>query len=215
MLTQLATLEETEWLRTSLTAFAGNVACTLPGDFPAYVRVYHPFARGDDPASRMEKWEALATRAGRDLIDPASAADFAYHGLPDAQARVGTLPRSVIATLVEHLRPATTTPLKCYFAVWEGFADSAVPPTLTPMLELPNRAYHVFAGPIEAALSSFSAGPFLHRSANLWWPQDHAWCVATEIDFAWTYVGGSRECVDPILADSRLDVVETSAAARW
>jgi len=46
-------------------------------------------------------------------------------------------------------------------------------------------------------------------------PADRAWCVATEIDFAWTYVGGSRELIDAILADARLEAVETSAAAEW
>jgi hypothetical protein len=215
MLTHLDTLEGAEWLRASLTTFEPRVDSTIPGDLSAYVRVYHPFARGGDPAGRMEKWEVLASRAGRDLIDPAAASDFAYHGLPDAQARTGSLPQSVIETLVEHLGPATTTPQQCYFAVWEGFGGSAVPPALTPKLELPNRLYHAFVGPIEAAPSSFNKARFSHQSANLWWPDDHAWCVATEIDFAWTYVGGSRECVDSILADSRLDVVETSARARW
>jgi hypothetical protein len=157
----------------------------------------------------------LAARAGRDLIDPATAADFAYHGLANAQAHPGTLPPSLIDTLVGHLRSATTTPERCYFAVWEGFGGSVVPPDLTPKLELPNRAYHVFLGPIDAASSSFDLVPFAHRSANLWWPADQAWCVATEIDFAWTYVGGPRDCVDSILADSHLDAVETSAGARW
>ena len=60
-----------------------------------------------------------------------------------------------------------------------------------------------------------SAIPFAHQSANLWWPADRAWCVATEIDFAWTYVGGTRAVVDALLADPRLDAVETTAAARW
>lgn len=30
-----------------------------------------------------------------------------------------------------------------------------------------------------------------HQSANLAWPSDHAWCIATEIDFNTTYIGGS------------------------
>jgi hypothetical protein len=86
-----------------------------------------------------------------------------------------------------------------------------------PKLELPHRAYHVFTGPITAALTSYSAYSFGHHDqfANLWWPADQAWCVATEVDFAWTYVGGSRACIDAVLADPRLEAVETSASARW
>jgi hypothetical protein len=215
LLTHLTALEGAEWLRTSLTTFATTVASILPGHFPAYARVYHPFGNGGDSAIGLSKWGVLAARAGWELSDPAAAEEFAYHGVSNAQARTGTLSPRIIDAIVEHLRPATTTPEQCYFAVWEGFAGSAVPPTLAPKLELPNRAYHVFVGPVEAALSSFDAVAFSHQSANLWWPADQAWCVATEIDFAWTYVGGPRPCIDAILADSRLDAVQTSARTRW
>lgn len=33
---------------------------------------------------------------------------------------------------------------------------------------------------------------------SLWWPDDRTWCVATEIDFRWTYVGGSQVCINEI-----------------
>ncbi len=137
--------------------------------------------------------------------------------VPNAQARVGTLPLALVEALEEHLRPATAAPEACYFALWEGFGDSAVPHELEPTLHLPHRhrRYHVFAGPIAAARTSYSLIPFAHRSANLWWPADRAWCVATEVDFAWTYVGGTRAVVDALLADPRLEAVETAAAARW
>jgi hypothetical protein len=115
--------------------------------------------------------------------------------------------------LIEHLGRTTTTPERCFFAVWEGFGGSAVPHTLTPKLELPQRAYHVFAGPVEGARTSFSGVYFDYQSANLWWPADHAWCVATEVDLAWTYVGGARSCIKALLADPRLEALETTAAA--
>jgi hypothetical protein len=40
---------------------------------------------------------------------------------------------------------------------------------------------------------------------NLWWPDDHAWCVASEIDFPYTYVGGSQELIDAILEDPAIE----------
>jgi hypothetical protein len=204
-----------DWLRASLTTFAERVASWLPGHFDAYVRIYHPFATGGESPVAAPTWRELAALAGRELRDPWAAADFALHGVPDEQAEIGTLPPALIEALAEHLRPATTTPEACYFALWEGFGDSVVPHALEPTLELPNRAYHVFAGPLAAARTSYSNIPFAHRSANLWWPADQAWCVATEVDFAWTYVGGTRAVVDALLADPRLDAVETAAAARW
>ena len=38
------------------------------------------------------------------------------------------------------------------------------------------------------------------QSPNLWWPDDHAWCVATEIDFNTTYIACDQATRDEILA---------------
>jgi hypothetical protein len=38
--------------------------------------------------------------------------------------------------------------------------------------------------------------------------------VSSEVDYAWTYVGGSRRLVDDLLVDGRLEVVETRIADR-
>jgi hypothetical protein len=48
---------------------------------------------------------------------------------------------------------------------------------------------------------------------NLWWPADRAWCVASEIDFNTTYVGGSAPCIADVLADPRIEAMATSAGA--
>ncbi len=39
----------------------------------------------------------------------------------------------------------------------------------------------------------------------LWWPQDRAWVVATEIDFGWTYVGASEQVVQRLLTHPGLE----------
>jgi hypothetical protein len=47
-----------------------------------------------------------------------------------------------------------------------------------------------------------------HRDGpNLWWPDDRSWCVASEIDFPYTYVGGSQELIEEILADPSLEAL--------
>jgi hypothetical protein len=56
--------------------------------------------------------------------------------------------------------------------------------------------------------------PTAHNvSCNLWWPADHAWCVATEIDLDSTYVGGSEACIEELLANSELEVARLDGAA--
>jgi hypothetical protein len=215
LLAHVRDLAAAEWLRASLTTFGRTVASFLPGHFAAYARIYHPFDANEFSPFAARTWSELATLTGRPLRDSAEAADFALHGVPNRQSPIGALPLALIDVLIEHLEPATTTPGQCYFAVWEGFAGTVVPDTLSPKLELPHRAYHVFTGPIAAARTSYGAISFHHQPANLWWPADHSWCVATEIDFAWTYVGGAAACVEAVLGDPRLEAVRTSATARW
>jgi hypothetical protein len=43
-----------------------------------------------------------------------------------------------------------------------------------------------------------------------WWPDDRAWCVATEIDLGWTYVGGSAALISDVVANPRLEAQPAS-----
>jgi hypothetical protein len=45
------------------------------------------------------------------------------------------------------------------------------------------------------------------QAPNLWWPDDRAWVVATDVDYAWTYIGGTSELIDRLLSDDRLEVL--------
>lgn len=77
-----------------------------------------------------------------------------------------------------------------------------------PRLRLPGRDYLLLAGPLEAALQiGYWHGPewFEPQSPNLFWPADRAWCVASEIDFDSTLVGGTVELVDAILQAPEFD----------
>jgi hypothetical protein len=54
-------------------------------------------------------------------------------------------------------------------------------------------------------------------SANLFWPADRSWCVATEVDFDSTLVGGDTALIAAILAAPELEVweVEPSDDLAW
>jgi hypothetical protein len=65
-------------------------------------------------------------------------------------------------------------------------------------VKLPAREYLLFRGSVADA-QGWEDGP------NLWWPDDHAWCVASEIDFPYTYVGGSQELIDAIVQDPAIE----------
>jgi hypothetical protein len=111
------------------------------------------------------------------------------------------------------LRPFTSTPEQCWFCIWEGFGflDHRAYRD-APRVEVENRAYLLYGGPLEA-VTSFYWGP-TWQSPNLWWPDDRAWCVVTEIDLPETYLGGSKSCIDQILSDGGFEAIPTTPDAR-
>jgi hypothetical protein len=50
------------------------------------------------------------------------------------------------------------------------------------------------------------------QTPNLWWPEDHSWCVASEIDLSSTYVGGPSGLIEQLVTDERLETVEVQGS---
>lgn len=89
-----------------------------------------------------------------------------------------------------------------------------VPPAFPPevlagsRLALPHRDYLVFTGPLGAALElgdQVTEDWFDPQSPSLCWPADHAWCLATDVDLPYSYVGGPPAAIEDILRDPRLE----------
>jgi hypothetical protein len=194
----------------ALTTFGRSVTSIVPGGYEAYARVFHPIRWGAGDAEATTTWREMAAKAGRSISDLTmfKSLEVERHGVFGQPAN-GDLAPEIITAMIPHLRDATTTANECYFALWEGWAGTIPHERYEPTLWLPARAYHVFRGEIDAALFSFSLH-FGEQSANLWWPADRAWCVASEIDFQWSYVGGPRSCIDAILRDPRIESTEVS-----
>ena len=91
--------------------------------------------------------------------------------------------------------------------------EHSVPPGLPvevlqgPKVSLPHREYFLFSGPLHAAgeLGWTTPWGFDPQSPNLFWPQDHAWCIATEIDLFCTLVAGPEQLAEALVADQRLE----------
>ena len=196
------------WIGPRLHPFAQDVGSIIPEGFHAYARLFHPVPVDPD---RRERWSDVAQRNGR-IVHP----EMQFHqiSVPRGQAptelygrhepRHGTLLLDQRRALVEHMTKATATPDRCWFAMWEGFGglDDSV---IRERLKLPKRNYLLYTGEVARALES-PLGP-IDQSPNLWWPEDRAWFVSSEIDFAWTYVGGAESLIAALLADSRLEVL--------
>ena len=211
------------WIEESLSDF-GTLRSMLPRGFAGYARIFHPAYLGEE--MQPVQWSTVASWTGRvvhplmqferiaDLDEDTGAMypDPPWGSHPDH----GSIPEAECSTLVEVLRDFTSTPDNCYFCLWEGYgnidkriykADSRV--------RAPGRDYLLFSGPFDAVMAFLHRdGPFWGDSPNIWWPEDRAWCVATDIDLYDTYVGGSQGCIEAILNSPDLEALPTSLDAR-
>jgi hypothetical protein len=216
-------LRPARWLTESINTFWESVGSLIPATFGAYARVFHPADDGGDLVS----WAQIA-RANRKIAHPQMqfARLIGYRsryspeykprqsGLFDEAPAVGELSPDVASSLARTLARHTTTAAHCWFAVWEGFGFLDEAFHGQPTFHLPQRDYHLAHGPVAAAIQSVAQPPWsLHLSCNLWWPDDHAWCVATEIDLDSTYVGASEACIEELLTNSELEVAPLSVTA--
>jgi hypothetical protein len=187
------------WVAEEITEFASSVARSLvPAGYEAYVRIEHGYA--------------------------------------DDGAETGTLSLAQLDALTPLLAGATTTHADVVFCLWEGFGylhrsasvlssppgthmivEPRIDASSWPQLVLPHRNYYMLRGPVHAApyISAYFVAPGLpwRDGPNLWWPDDRAWFVASEIDLFATYIGCSASLGDALRTDAALDtsVVEPSA----
>jgi hypothetical protein len=204
------------WIGPRLHPFAQDIGSVIPHGFAAYARIFHPV---ELDGSRRERWTDVAARNGRIVH---SEMQFHMIAAPRGQTPsvdynrgnqpgMGTLLVEQRRVLVEHLRQATTTQELCWFAMWEGFGglnDGGI----RERVKLPNRNYLLYSGVIDRALES-PMDPF-DQSPNLWWPEDRAWFVATEIDFDSTFVGGDDRLIAALVTDSRLEALPIALSAK-
>jgi hypothetical protein len=213
-------LSAAAWIPRRLEGDFGAVTRTVPSGFAAYARICHPAAdRDGTPVT----WEHVAQATGRQthplmqwdaLLGSPDPLNIRGSLWPGSDPRRGHLVPELLGPLCDLLAPHTTTPENCHFCLWEGYRWSrgacAIPTSSRLSAQamrrrrvyLSGRDYALLAGPLPAALQIgwwHSASWFEPHSPNLFWPVDHAWCVASEIDFDSTLVGGPTELIDVIL----------------
>lgn len=124
--------------------------------------------------------------------------------------------RAVVAAIARTAARHTSTPEQAWFAIWTGHSSAYDDPAIHPQLaqvgtfDLPHRSYYLLSGPVTSASSIDEPGgrgmSSSFRPPDLWWPEDRAWFVATDVDFWSNFVGGSVE-----LAEALAEAVPTSA----
>ncbi len=98
-----------------------------------------------------------------------------------------------LAIDIADYRPDLPSPWFAYFTAIDAGGDTDVPRDEPPTL----------TGPTPEVVVRV-------QSPSQWWPASRGWCVATEIDFDSTLVGGSNALVKQILDDGRLEAFPVS-----
>jgi hypothetical protein len=226
-----ADVSEADWIGERLSASA-TLTSIVPAGFDAYARVLHPAQVPEQNGERLVRWTQVAAWSGMPLhrdaqfhsvalppVRPEAPAPWQSQGpeegclyLPDAEVLAGLA------------REWTAMPRQCWFCVWDGYGWEAttfarpgehsvrlpdpVPTTVRsgPRVRLPHRDYLLYAGPVEA-VTTIAPLSQSAQTPNLWWPADRAWCVATDIDLPWTYIGGPAGLIERILGDNRIEAL--------
>ena len=220
-----------EWVvRTVGTGFAAYARVFHPLDVgpqpPRWADVAAQHGRVMHPSAQ---WERISSAVAPP--DPVGLGRR-FPGEPE----VGNLRPEALAALCTILGNHTTTPNDCWFAVWDGWAwqhpgahsvlrsarsgEPAAPIKQAPATKrlnlaaakfsLPHRDYYLYNGPVDGATRIghwVTADWFDPQSPSIFWPTDHAWCVATEIDFDSTLVGGTGDLLSAITGSASLEAI--------
>jgi hypothetical protein len=213
-----------EWLSQRISApdlaRGVRVGDVVPTGFDAYVRIMHPVPTPDGPTS----WAVIAEQTGRVAHPRMQWQAIAYPAqgrqapavTGDGPAQ-GAFPLDLTANLIDILSIHTSTPETTHFAV--AAATAGLPEAQMPTIDHAGRPHLLFVADLSAGTRAFVLSPDgepvdPHVSPHLWWPDDHAWVVATDVDFRSTMVAAPRTCADQIMADPTFETFEVGVDDR-
>jgi len=227
-----ANITSADWIRERLSPWNSYlVSAIIPSGFEAYVRILHPVQEPRDGVS-LVRWADVSRWSGVQVHPRVQWHDVALpETIPVSKPpwrgqgpRQGTLFISDAEALIDDLTHFTSSTEDCFFCLWIGYFGGGAalvplgsPPVLIPappqppaLVVFPTREYGLFEGALSQATSLGIRSGHDPQTPNLWWSADHSWCVASEIDQPWTYVGGSSDLIARLLADERLETVSAS-----
>ena len=186
-----------------------TIGAYLPLKDAAFVRVMNP-VRSDValPAS----WASIA---GEGFVVDATTewydvADDRSDGRPDE----GSLDPETARSLARILRQHTTTPIECFFLVWEGYAgfrDDLLPAVTIELT--PGRSMLVLSGGLDDGSELVEETP-RSRTPQWWVPADGAWLVGNDIYGMSVYVAGPEDAITKILADETIEAYRALPSMR-
>jgi hypothetical protein len=215
-----------------------RVASFMPDAFEAYARVFH--SAGDRGGESVGvRWSEVAERLSRRFHPEVQFRDLAginserHPVLGDIEPSSGSLPLTLLRSMVGFFERRMDEGELCWFAMWDGngtwwkgahstlTTDGSQGDPLdderdavlrsTPRVHTQHRDYFLMRGPLASVIDLYDAAG--HQSPALWWPDSRAWFVSTEVDAFSTYVGGSGQMIDELLRSDKIEAVRISLDA--
>ena len=154
----------------------------IPPGFAAYARILHPlrpYPEGLFRWAQVAAWSGRELGPDSEFHSIAFSALKRDDPPPSgaARPRKGTLDAADAAALIEIMRQHTSTPERCWFCLWDGYgwggsavavlrssdSPASTPPAPVdpiparvrngPRVEMPERRYFLYVGPINDALA--------------------------------------------------------------
>lgn len=212
-------------------------------DFAAYARLFHPLddRPGGPTWSQVARangrimhasadWQQVnpTARSGRSSGEPMGGEleGWALEALCDVLARHTSTADQCYFAVWEGCG-GLHEPSAVMYAVRAGADPMPAPPGPAPQewqldlsgprFPMPARdEFYLFEGEVHAATRIgywLNENSFRGISPHFMWPADHAWCVATEVDFDSTIIGGPQALVDELCASELLEVLQLDPGA--
>ena len=219
------------WILDGLVSREYTVRGLVPEVFEDYCRVFHPALAYDLTPEheainlRWVTWREISAAngmtfhpeaqfeaiTGLDRAKDQSALDPGQPPLWLTAPEEGSLDDHLLVHLGTTLAEHTSTPEHCYFAHWGGYGGMTIDERHAPTFGYPwpntGRDHLLFTGPVGSC--RIPLHPDNPYSVNLWWPEDRAWFVVTDIDLDSTYIGGSNACIEAIVDHHEIEALRT------
>jgi hypothetical protein len=181
-----------------------RIGTFAPEGFEGYARIQHPEEPAQDVIGLLPRKQLLVLRT---VLEPFTRTPercwycvWAGYGALSGGTMLRLVPRGLLPRLRAEWRMKREADRKAE-------RDAELTASIPQVEGEGEGPYFLFQGPLNEAALEFDND---YRPPNIWWPDDRAWCVATGIDFSWTYVEASRVCIDRILTSPDLDTREVS-----
>ena len=208
-----------DWWIERLQSFTNYVVGSMiPNGFGAITRIFHPI---EDQEGTDHRWSDLATANGR-----IAHAQMQFHRIacrpgeqrePEGVPHVhwGSLPLRTARALATILASTGSTG-----PIWYGFTtiDSSFHQPATadlPAAGTPSRTYYLIRSTLAAIDETcrFANDRPLDspgiEGPTIWWPEDRSWYVFSDVDFAWSHVGGTTALVEAIETSPDLEAIRS------